>query len=398
MKKILVIPSWYPSTDDPGLGTFFREQAALFTEDFDIRIMAGHLNRNISRRQKLQNTLRFALTKRAKVQEKNEYFLAPPQVYGFAYSRGMNRYAIANFRMAVKAYVTYFEKYILPDWQPDLIHAQNTNMAGIVARYISEKFKIPYIITDHHHLNPGVPDYIQKEIKQALLYSKTNCFVSEWQYRTYLLLDVEIKGEVIGNPIDSDFFKPIEKSTNIFVITHTSNADYPKDIATLSSALIRFFNANGPTENVVINLVGFPETVINKLKAQWHIYDWFRQVKFYPQLSKAEYVKVVQQSHVFLMTSVFESFGLAPLEAMLCGVPVVTTGNGGIDEYLIQRINGIKVPLKDADSLAQSLSDIYRKSIQFDPEEVRNSVLNKFSINEFKQKVRTIYSTYSDVK
>jgi len=391
MKKILVIPSWYPSTDDPGLGTFFREQAALFTKDFDIRIMAGYQNLNISRREKLQNTLRFALTKQVKVSEKKNYFLAPPQVYGFEYSKGVNKATEANFRMIINAYITYFEQFVLPYWQPDLIHAQNTNMAGVITRHISEKYKIPYIITDHHHLNPSVSAYLQHEIKQALLHSQTNCFVSEWQYRTYLLLDPEIKGEVVGNPVNSDFFKPIKKSADTFVITHASNADYPKDIATLSSTLIKFFNTNEHTENVVINLVGFPDSVIDKLRGQWQAYHWFSRVKFYPPLSKTEYVKIVQQSHVFLMTSIFESFGLAPLEAMLCGVPVVTTSNGGGDEYLIPDVNGIKAPLKDGNALAQAVADIYHGKIKFSSEAVRNSVVDKFNKAAFRQRMIAVY-------
>ena len=391
-KKILIIPSWYPNTDDPGLGTFFREQAALFTDKFDVRIMAGRLKRNISRRQKLQNSLRFILTKQVKVIEKNDYFLTPPHVFGFSYSQGINRFAKANFGMLVKAYINYFEQLVFPAWQPDLIHAQNTNIAGIVARYISEKFKIPYIITDHHHLNPHVFNAVQDEIKQALLHSKTNCYVSEWQYRTYLLLDNNIRGITVGNPVDSDFFKPAEKDKNKFVITHTSNADAPKDVETLVESLIIFFNEiKQHNNNVVVNLIGFPDTVRNKLIKQLKNYNWFRQIKFYPPLTKTEYVKIVQQSHVFLMTSIYETFGLAPLEAMFCGIPVVTTGNGGVDEYLIPGVNGIRVPLKDAEALAQVIADIYHGKIKFSPETVRNSVVNKFNKAAFRQKMTTVY-------
>ena len=47
-----------------------------------------------------------------------------------------------------------------------------------------------------------------------------------------------------------------------------------------------------------------------------------------------------------------EPFGLAGLEAAAAGVPVVATGGGGVDEWLEEGINGLRVPRGDADALA----------------------------------------------
>ena len=40
MKKILIIPSWYPSEKNPIAGSFFQEQVAfLYSKGFDVRVL-----------------------------------------------------------------------------------------------------------------------------------------------------------------------------------------------------------------------------------------------------------------------------------------------------------------------------------------------------------------------
>jgi len=50
-----------------------------------------------------------------------------------------------------------------------------------------------------------------------------------------------------------------------------------------------------------------------------------------------------------------EPFGLAPLEAMACGVPVVATGTGGSGEYLRDGENCLLFPPRDSDRLAAAV-------------------------------------------
>jgi glycosyltransferase involved in cell wall biosynthesis len=50
-----------------------------------------------------------------------------------------------------------------------------------------------------------------------------------------------------------------------------------------------------------------------------------------------------------------EPWGLVPLEAMACGVPVVATGTGGSAEYLRHETNALLVPPGDSDAIARAV-------------------------------------------
>ena len=69
-------------------------------------------------------------------------------------------------------------------------------------------------------------------------------------------------------------------------------------------------------------------------------------------------VPLLQQSDAFLMPSEIESFGLAALEAMSCGVPVVASNIGGLPEVMTHASTGFLHPVGDLDAMAQSTTQL----------------------------------------
>ena len=63
-------------------------------------------------------------------------------------------------------------------------------------------------------------------------------------------------------------------------------------------------------------------------------------------------------SDVFLMPSQLESFGLAALEAMSCGIPCVTSKAGGLVELVKEGVNGFTVPVGDTAAMAEKILHI----------------------------------------
>lgn len=64
--------------------------------------------------------------------------------------------------------------------------------------------------------------------------------------------------------------------------------------------------------------------------------------------------EILSVSDLFLMPSSSESFGLAALEAMACGVPVISSNTGGIPELNVNGVTGFLDNVGDVDAMAKN--------------------------------------------
>mgnify|MGYP002630271670 FL=1 len=78
--------------------------------------------------------------------------------------------------------------------------------------------------------------------------------------------------------------------------------------------------------------------------------------------NSSEVDKILSFSDLFLLPSKTESFGLAALEAMVSGVPVISSDSGGIPEVNIQGVSGFLSPVGAVDEMAQNAINILRDS------------------------------------
>ncbi|HEY2825548.1 MAG TPA: glycosyltransferase, partial [Gemmatimonadales bacterium] len=74
---------------------------------------------------------------------------------------------------------------------------------------------------------------------------------------------------------------------------------------------------------------------------------------------------LLRAADVFLLPSSTESFGLAALEALACGVPVVASNVGGLPE-VVDESCGALVPVGDVDALAGKSIELLRDAKRWD--------------------------------
>ena len=69
---------------------------------------------------------------------------------------------------------------------------------------------------------------------------------------------------------------------------------------------------------------------------------------------------VLQASDLFILPSQTESFGLAALEAMACGAPVVASRAGGLTEVIDDEVNGILEPVGSVEAMGRRAVELLR--------------------------------------
>jgi glycosyltransferase involved in cell wall biosynthesis len=87
--------------------------------------------------------------------------------------------------------------------------------------------------------------------------------------------------------------------------------------------------------------------------------------------------KLLSIADVFLMPSETESFGLAALEAMACGVPVICTNTGGMPELNKHGYSGYIANVGDTDAMTKYTLDILESNTNLEKfrENARNHSL-----------------------
>jgi glycosyltransferase involved in cell wall biosynthesis len=75
-------------------------------------------------------------------------------------------------------------------------------------------------------------------------------------------------------------------------------------------------------------------------------------IHFLGKMTRPE--EVMDSCDLFALTSESESFGLAALEAMACGVPVVSTDTGGLPEVNIHGVSGMLSPVGNTQAMADN--------------------------------------------
>ena len=82
------------------------------------------------------------------------------------------------------------------------------------------------------------------------------------------------------------------------------------------------------------------------------------RVRLVGRVSRADMPALLRSADVVVCTPWYEPFGIVPLEAMACGVPVVAAAVGGLTDTVVDGVTGALVPPRQPRALADTLRSL----------------------------------------
>ncbi|HEX2028361.1 MAG TPA: glycosyltransferase [Nitriliruptorales bacterium] len=79
------------------------------------------------------------------------------------------------------------------------------------------------------------------------------------------------------------------------------------------------------------------------------------RVQLRGRVGRAAVPPLLRSADVLVSTPWYEPFGIAPVEAMATGVPVVVSAVGGMVDTVVEGVTGVHVPPRDPEALAEAL-------------------------------------------
>lgn len=210
---------------------------------------------------------------------------------------------------------------------------------------------------------------------------------------TYANFKIEKDIDVIYNFVDIDRFtrKPIDAFKKAIapdgekVILHASNFRKVKRIADV------IYTYNQIKKHIPSKLLlvgdGPERPMAEELCRELGIFD---ETRFVGKQQDMEEIYAI--ADLFLLPSEYESFGLAALEAMAAGAPVIATNTGGLPEIVTQGVNGYLSAVGDVANMGKDAIKILSndKALQQFKEAAKTQA-SKFAINNIVPQYEALY-------
>lgn len=178
---------------------------------------------------------------------------------------------------------------------------------------------------------------------------------------TYKTFKIEKEIHVIHNFVDVERFsrKPIDAFRKVIapegerILMHASNFRKIKRVEDVVQIFARV-KRHIPSKLLFVG-DGPERATAEDLARQLGICD---DIRFVGKQEQMEDILAI--ADLFLLTSEYESFGLAALEAMAAGVPVVSTNAGGLGEIMIEGETGYMGNVGDVETMSARALEILK--------------------------------------
>ncbi len=359
---ILIIPSWYTTSQNPISGIFFKEQAKALVDTGQLRVvlMYGKFDWKESLGMNIQSDQKDGfLTIRG-----NGW--APPKVTS------------VGIKLWLKKYLSLVEEGFEKAGKPDIVHAHSW-VAGLLAKAIKVRYGIPYVLTEHLSSVNEARLSLRQQRLASRAYRAADCLtaVSHHMARQVESLAGGHQVLVIPNSVDTDFFYPKDQVRLPSPILLSIGDPWYKKGHDITIKALAVLKSRGHYLELWLGdkIPGRAalEKEICKLGLQ-------EQVKFLGLLSRKEVRQVMQKASIYISASRVEPFGVTIIEALSCGLPVVATPTAGAKDILGNRPEfGLLANEKSEHALAEAILQVHSKRKSYDCDKMRAVVESLYS-------------------
>ena len=383
-RHILFIPSWYPSSDAPLLGTFFQEQAAMFAEDgHKVGVLHARFH-DLPSATWLKGPIEpITITEENNVTvvraRKRLFQPGPFHRIPLIYQSSVR----SRERLALKMYDAYKEI----NGPPDIIHAKCTMWGAILAKAISERENIPFVVTvgasvfARGIVGPRERKTAATALKSANRLLSVSSTLANDLERILKIPATEFT--TIPNMIDPNkfpFTPPPENET--FTFGYMANLVADKGHTTLLQAFKEV-----PSAKLLLAGGGPLRKQLEELTITLGIED---KVEFVGPIAREKACGFFQEIDAFVHPSRYETFGIVLVEALSTGRPVIATRCGGPND-IVRSEDGTLVDVDDATGLAEAMCNMI--GMDWDTQAMRDGVEARYTKATIRGQLLEIYDS-----
>lgn len=391
---ILILPSWYPADNDFS-GIFIKEQGVALANysSNHISVINWGPNEFVMKLRSPVQSLQKIFSYSNSVPEKIQHKLNLVE-YKIPHITWTSHILKGNCEALLIKVINQIKQIQIESGPIDIIHAHVSFPAGYIAKSISERLLIPYIITEHSGPFPFNEFIRSNTLKSIVKIPLTNAerviAVSTW-LAACIKKWTDKETIIIPNSVNADFFKPSSSFSGNSVprIFTLSNLTYSKGLSDLLKAA-QVLKMKGCSFQLRIGGEGRQGQKLRKQATNLKLEEC---TTWLGKISRESALVEYQNCDFFVMPSRLESLSMVILEALACGKPVVATDCGGPSD-LLNKDNGILVPASSPGLLAKGIEEMLHKYELYDSNSIRNLCVDKYSENYI---VRRILDVYNEV-
>jgi glycosyltransferase involved in cell wall biosynthesis len=304
------------------------------------------------------------------------------------------RVPYGNYLLWQRAADRLLEKYIKEQGRPDIIHALSAIFGGAVAARWKSRFNLPVVLTEHSSAfargilrpwqlriakNAGDEADVRIAVSPALgqLLSDTLGFDSNsWIWIPNIVAERFDPGDRKGPGRNKKI-----RFLNLALMTENKG-----QLDLLEAFALAFPNDKG--RELIFAGDG---PLKHRLEEEAVRLGINNRVHFKGRVPPAEVPRLLRNIDAMVVSSHYETFGLAAAEALMCGTPVIASQCGG-PECIVEDGDGLLVPPKDPEGMAKALARMADLLPLMNSKDIAMRARQRFSGDAVGEQLEAVYA------